>query len=101
VANANNKQHSNRRRYSRSVDLPGVRFIGPKVNVYGMPHSSGVAGGKICAGVMWIREKDSAESWLYLVDAFEAMASRKYWHVILPAHVDLEVALIPLVKTGI
>jgi hypothetical protein len=82
-------------------NLANPRFIGPKVNVYGMPHDVGVAGGKTCASVTWIREKDSAASWLYLVDAFDAMASRKYWHVILPAHVGFEVALIPLVKSAL
>lgn len=61
----------------------------------------GVAGGKTCASVTWIRERDSADSWLYLVDAFEAMAARKYWHVILPAHIGFEVALIPLVRDAL
>jgi len=82
-------------------NLATPRFVGPKVYVYGMPHSLGIAGGKTSASVTWIREKDSAESWLYLVDAFDAMASRKYWHVILPAHVAFEVALIPLVKSAL
>jgi hypothetical protein len=27
------------------------------------------------------------------------MASRRYWHVILPAHIGFEIALIPLIRT--
>ena len=76
----------------------GTRLLGPKVYVYGMPIGSGTAGGKIAAMVTWIRGKDAAESWVYLIDAFEAISSGRFWHVILPAHVAFEIALIPLLK---
>lgn len=82
-------------------NLASPRSIGTKIHVYGIAHDGGVAGGKTACSVTWIRAKDSAESWLYLVDAFEAMASRKYWQVILPAHIAFEVALMPLVRRGL
>ncbi|MGO9642224.1 MAG: hypothetical protein ACLP1Y_13090 [Candidatus Acidiferrales bacterium] len=78
-----------------NVAIP--RFVGPKVHVYGLPHEGGAAGVKTAAMVVWIRESDSADSRLYLADAFDAMASHRYWNVILPAHIGFEVALMPVV----
>lgn len=73
-------------------------LIGTTFHVYGKQLGEAPREAKISANIAWIRETHISEGWRYLVDAFEAMTSRKYWNVILPAHVGFEVALIPLVE---
>jgi hypothetical protein len=51
--------------------------------------------------VTWVPSHDDyKESWIYLTEAFDAWASRKHWHVILPAYVAFEIALMRIVKSA-
>lgn len=75
-----------------------VRFVRSKVNLYGMPLGDPAPGGKILARVTWIQGEASAESRLYLVDAMEALAARKYRHSILSAHIAFELEAMSLVR---
>ncbi len=78
-----------------------VRPLQTKMYVFGMPMDMGEAPGKpISALVTWVRPADDTESWIYLAEALDAMASRRYWHVILPGHVAFETSLMRVVKQG-
>jgi hypothetical protein len=74
-----------------------------KVLVFGQPLPAGDAQEVIVAAtVTWVPSHDDyKESWIYLTEAFDAWASQKYWHVILPAYVAFEIALMRFVKTAL
>jgi hypothetical protein len=73
-----------------------------KVQVFGQPLPEGKAQEvAVAATVTWVPSHDDyKESWIYLTEAFDAWASQKYWHVILPAYVAFEIALMRFVKTS-
>jgi hypothetical protein len=75
---------------------PGTQF-----KVYGLPLGSEEADGSIEVTVAWAQKDDLSNSWSYLLDAFEAMASRSWRSVILPAYSAFEVSLSPLVLEGL
>ena|ERR1700674_338801 len=74
--------------------------LGRKVLVFGKPVEGDAQEVPIGASVTWVPSHDeNRESWIYLTEAFDAWASQKYWHVILPAYVGFEIALMRFVKT--
>ena len=75
--------------------------LGRKVLVFAKPLEGNAQDATIGASVTWVpSHDDSRESWIYLTEAFDAWASLKYWHVILPAYVGFEIALMRFVKTA-
>jgi hypothetical protein len=72
-----------------------------KVLVFGQPLEGDAQEEVISACVTWVpSHEDWTESWIYLTEAFDAWASQKHWHVILPAYVAFEIALMRVVKTA-
>ena len=78
-----------------------ARFIGPKLWVYGVPFDLGVEGGSVSGSVTWIQRGGSTQSFLYMVDAMEAMTAQKFLHVILSAHIAFELETMSLVRTAL
>jgi hypothetical protein len=84
--------------HSNSVS---VRPLQTKMYVFGRPMDMGFAPGQpISALVTWVRADEPTESWVYLAEALDAMASRRYWHVILPSYVAFEISLMRVLKQG-
>jgi hypothetical protein len=82
-------------------NTPRRRLIGTKLHIYGRPVEGGAGAVPIAISATWAHHGETTESWFYLVDAMEAMATRRFWHVILPAHSAVEVAMMPLVRDGL
>jgi hypothetical protein len=81
--------------------LQGDAFVGTKFYIYGRPMEGGAGAVPIASSVTWAYHGEPAEGWFYLVDAMEAMATRRFWRAILPAHSAVEVAMMPLVRDGL
>lgn len=80
-------------------NTPRRRIIGTTIHLYGRPIvGSSDPPGLIAVGVNWVHHDESSEAWFYLVDAMEALATRRYWHVILPAHAAVEISIMPVVR---
>jgi hypothetical protein len=77
--------------------------LGTKFLVYGLPLSShgDPVGNTYYSLVTWAHKNDESNSWSYLLDAFEAMASKRWRSVILPSYAAFEVSLSPLVLDGL
>ncbi len=88
-------------------NLPHRRFRGTKVNLYGvqMKTSDGIpveaefSGDNVFVMVLWAPAKDSGAPWLYLVDAFEALALGQLSQAIVPAHAAAEISITPVVRS--
>lgn len=78
-----------------------IRFIGSKVWVYGVPFDLGQEGRPVFGSVTWIERGQNTQSFLYMVDAMEAMSARKFLHVILSAHIAFELEAISLVRAAL
>jgi hypothetical protein len=79
-----------------------IRTVGTKFWVYGRPMVESTAPpGKISMLVIWAHKSQESHSWLYLLDAFEALAAQRWWNVILPAYVAFEISLMPLVRASL
>jgi hypothetical protein len=63
--------------------------------------SDGDEDGTTGASVTWVHKEDESNSWSYLLDAFEAMANKRWRSVILPVYSAFEVSLTPLVSEGL
>lgn len=81
------------------------RYRGTEVKVYGVPFPPGSdAKGTpsqpipIACAVCWIHETDDTEPWLFLADAFEAIADWRLARMIVPAHSAFEVSLARLIR---
>jgi hypothetical protein len=88
-------------------NVPHRRFRSTKVSLYGvqMKTSEGVpieeefSGDNIHAMVVWAPVEDSGAPWLYLVDAFEALALGQLSQAIVPAHAATEISITPIVRS--
>src|ERR1022692_3376051 len=77
------------------------RALERKIMVFGQPLAGNGQEAVVAASVTWVPSHDDcSESWIYLTEAFDAWASQRYWNVILPAYVALEIALMRLVKAA-
>lgn len=81
------------------------RHRGTEVKVYGVPFPPGSAAERspsepipIACAVCWIHETDDTEPWLFLADAFEAIADWRLARMIVPAHSAFEVSLARLIR---
>jgi len=75
------------------------RSIGVKFWVYARPavgEPESVV--RVSVSVRWVSEDRDRISWIYLMDAFEALSARRYWSVVLPSYVAFELSLTPLLK---
>ena len=77
------------------------RFIGTKVWVYGVPFDFGQDGRSVMGSITWIERGQNTQSFLYMVDAMEAMSARKFLHVILSAHIAFELEAMSLVRAAL
>lgn len=75
-----------------------VRFFGLKFVVCGIPMEMGGDEGSVTGLVTWVERGERAESLLYLTDAMEALSSRRFRHVILPAHIAFELEIMSLLR---
>jgi hypothetical protein len=82
-------------------NLVSMRSLKTKFHVYGLETSKGERAGSIEVSVAWVGMGDNTISWSYLLDAFESMASHRWRSVILPSYAAFEIALSPLVLTGL
>jgi hypothetical protein len=72
-----------------------------KVLVFGQPVEGDAQEEVVAACVTWVPSHDDyKESWIYLAEAFDAWASQRFWHVILPAYVAFEIALMRVVRAA-
>jgi hypothetical protein len=87
-------------------NMPRRRFLGTRVYLYGvqMRTSDGVlieeefSGENISVMVLWAPVQQSEISWLYLVDAIEAVTTGRLSQAIVPAHAAVEIAIAPVVR---
>lgn len=78
------------------------RSVGTKFWVYARPNigvPEGVA--RVGISVKWVSDDSGCVSWVYLVDAFEALSAQRYWSVVVPSYVAFEIGLMPLVREAL
>lgn len=96
--------HPQRRDCCLPLVTPGCflpQTLARKVLVFGQPFEGDAQEEVISACVTWVPSHDECnESWIYLTEAFDAWASQRHWHVILPAYVAFEITLMRVVKTA-
>ena len=80
---------------------PQRRILGTERTLYGRPLDSGRRGEPINILVTWVHSDDSSEGWLYLVDAFEAVATGRFSQVVVPAHAAVEISLTSLISSAL
>ncbi len=88
-------------------NLPHRRFRSTNVGLYGvqMRTSEGIpiehesSANNILVMVLWAPVEDSGAPWLYLVDAFEALALGQLSQAIVPAHAAAEISITPVVRS--
>jgi hypothetical protein len=88
-------------------NTPPRRFRGTKTHLYGvqMKTSEGIpieeefTGDNISVMVMWAPMEDSQASWLYLVDAIEAVTLERFSQAIVPAFAAAEISITPIVNS--
>jgi hypothetical protein len=78
-----------------------IRFLGPKMWVYGVPFGLGTDDGRVSGFVTWIRRELGTEGYQYMVDAMEAMSAKRYRYAVLSCHVAFELEVMSLVRTSL
>lgn len=75
---------------------PHRRIAGTTLGVIGYPAEGAPQSGQVAVSVVWVPKQES-ESWLYLVDALEAAANKRYSQAVVFAQSALEIAIMPLI----
>lgn len=72
-----------------------------KFSVYGLELPDSNPNLQTAASVTWVHKNDATVSWSHLLEAFEALAAKRWRSVILPAYMAFELSLTPLVSEGL
>ncbi len=82
-------------------NIPTRQIIGTKVILVGMKVGEGEGPVRVAAFVLWIGSDERTDAWNFLVEALQAVALRRFGQAIIPAHMAVETALMPLVAEAL
>ncbi len=81
-------------------NTPQRRIIGTTLGLIGYPMDGAGQKSRVVGSVVWVAKQES-ESWLYLVDALEAAANKRYSQATVFAQSALEIEVMPIVSTAL
>ncbi len=78
-------------------NVPERRIVGTTLRLIGRAAQGHGPVSPVSIWVVWVHQ-EAADGWPYLVNAFEAVISRHFDRVIVPAQSAVEISIIPIVK---
>lgn len=79
---------------------PQRRISGTTLGLIGYPTEGALPSGQVAVSVVWVPRQES-ESWLYLVDALDSAANKRYSQAVVFAQSALEIAVMPLITAAL